>query len=93
MTTVLVSGSKSAFTIYGLYNFPPLIAALTAVICWIGVTDTPWPNAVVASSTGPTLSSEKSIPVASPFRSIPVFSPKPKFLIYLNNLSLPSFDP
>ena len=29
----LVSGSFKLLTIYGLYNVPPLIAALTAVIC------------------------------------------------------------
>ena len=53
--TELVSGSFKLFTIYGLYNIPPLIAAETAATCCIGVTDTPWPKAVVASSTGPTL--------------------------------------
>ena len=63
---------------YGLYSVPPFIAALTAVICCIGVTDTPWPKAVVASSTGPTLLLSKIIPVASPFKSIPVFLPNPK---------------
>ena len=39
--TVLVSGSLILFTIYGLYSVPPLMAALTAVTCWIGVTETP----------------------------------------------------
>ena len=58
-----------------------MIAADTAVICCIGVTDTPCPKAVVASSTGPTLSRLNNIPDASPFKSIPVFEPKPKFLI------------
>lgn len=66
---------------YGLYKVPPLIAADTAVICWIGVTDTPWPKAVVASSTGPTLSKSKSIPDASPFKSTPVFLPNPNLSI------------
>ena len=55
----------------------------------MAVTLTPCPKAVVASSTGPTLSSENKIPVASPFKSTPVFLPKPKFLIYLNKVSLP----
>ena len=35
--TLLVSGSFKLFTIYGLYNIPPLIAALTAVICCDGI--------------------------------------------------------
>ena len=49
----------------------------------MGVTDTPWPKEVVASSTGPTLFILKRIPEPSPFKSIPVLDPKPKFLIYL----------
>ena len=60
---------------------PPLIAADTAVICCIGVTDTPCPKAVVASSTGPTLFKLNNIPFASPFKSIPVFLPKPNLFI------------
>lgn len=43
---VFVSGSLILLTIYGLYKVPPFIAALTAVICWIGVTLTPWPLVV-----------------------------------------------
>lgn len=35
--TELVSGSFKLFTMYGLYNMPPFIAAETAVICCIGV--------------------------------------------------------
>ena len=81
LITELVSGSFKLLTIYGLYKIPPLIAADTAVTCCIGVTDTPWPNAVVASSTGPTLSKLNIIPVASPFKSTPVFLPKPNFSI------------
>ena len=69
------------------------MAALTAVTCWSGVTDTPCPNAVVASSTGPIWDSLKSIPDDSPFRSIPVLDPKPKFFIYLNKVAVPSFCP
>ena len=69
------------------------MAAETAVICWIALTLIPWPKAVVASSTGPTLSKLNNIPFDSPFKSMPVFVPKPKFLIYLNNLSLPSLFP
>ena len=79
--TVLVSGSFKLLTMYGLYNMPPLIAADTAVICCIGVTDTPCPKAVVASSTGPTLSKLNIIPFASPFKSTPVFFPKPNLSI------------
>ena len=79
------SNTHSFFDEWTLYkaisNLPPLIAADTAVICCIGVTDTPWPNAVVASSTSPTLSSLNIIPVASPFKSIPVFLPNPNFSI------------
>ena len=59
----------------------------------MAVTLIPWPNAVVASSTGPTLSKLKSIPVASPFKSIPVFLPKPRLVIYSNSFSLPSLWP
>ena len=66
---------------------------LKAVICWIGVTLTPWPKAVVASSTGPTLSSENKIPELSPFRSTPVFLPKPNLFIYSNSLSFPILCP
>lgn len=51
------------------------MAALTAVTCCKAVTLTPWPKAVVASSTGPTLDKGNKIPVASPFKSIPVFLP------------------
>lgn len=69
------------------------MAADTAVTCWIGVTDTPCPNAVVASSTGPTLSNLNRIPDASPFKSIPVFFPNPKSRIYLNSVSFPIFCP
>ena len=47
----------------------------------------------MASSTGPTLSSLNKIPLASPFKSIPVFLPKPKLLMYLNNLSFPNLLP
>lgn len=47
----------------------------------------------MASSTGPTFFRLKRIPDDSPFRSIPVFLPKPKSLIYLNNLSLPNLFP
>ena len=36
-------------------------------LCCIGVTLTPCPNEVVASSTGPTLSTLNIIPDASPF--------------------------
>lgn len=36
-TTVFVTGSFKLLTTYGLYNVPPFIAALTAVICCIGV--------------------------------------------------------
>ena len=61
--------------------------------CWSGVTDTPWPKAVVASSTGPIWDSLKSIPDDSPFRSTPVLEPKPKFFIYLNKVAVPSFCP
>ena len=39
------------------------------------------------------LSKLNNIPLDSPFKSIPVFFPKPKLLIYLNNLSLPSLFP
>ena len=81
------------FTMYGLYNVPPLMAADTAVICWIAVTLTPWPKAVVANSTGPTFLRGNKIPVASPFKSIPVFLPKPNLLIYENNFSLPKRFP
>ena len=88
-----VSGSVILFTMYGSYNVPPLIAALTAVICCIAVTDTPWPKEVVANSTGPTLSNENRIPLLSPFKSIPVLSPKPKLLIYSNNFSFPNLLP
>lgn len=35
LMTVFVSGSLILLTIYGLYNVPPLIAALTAVTCCI----------------------------------------------------------
>ena len=80
-------------TIYGLYNLPPLTAADTARTCWIGVTDIPWPKEVVASSTLPILLISNIIPFSSPFKSISVLSPIPKFLIYSNNLSLPSFRP
>lgn len=69
------------------------MAALTAATCWIAVTLTPWPKAVVANSTGPTLSRENNIPLPSPFKSIPVFSPKPNFFIYSNNFSLPILLP
>lgn len=48
---------------------------------------------MVANSTGPTLDSLNSMPLASPFKSIPVFLPKPKLLIYSNNNSLPSLLP
>ena len=89
----LVFGSTILLTKYGLYNVPPLTAADTAVICCIALTLIPWPKAVVANSTGPTLFKLKSIPDDSPFRSIPVFLPKPKSLIYLNNLYLPSLFP
>ena len=78
---------------YGWYKVPPFIAALTAATCWIAVTLTPCPKAVVANSTGPTLSNENKIPLPSPFRSIPVFSPKPKFSIYLNKVSFPILLP
>lgn len=88
-----VLGSTILFTIYGSYNVPPLTAAETAVICCIAVTLIPWPNAVVANSIGPTLFKSKRIPLDSPFRSIPVFLPKPKSLIYWNNLTLPSLLP
>ena len=89
----LVLGSTILLTTYGLYKVPPLIAAATAVICWIAVTLIPWPKAEVASSTGPTLSKLNKIPLPSPFKSIPVLLPKPKELIYLNSLSLPSLLP
>ncbi|MNC45337.1 hypothetical protein D3C75_942920 [compost metagenome] len=56
---------------------PPFTAAETAVICWIGVTDTPCPKAVVASSTGPTRLGLNMMPFSSPIRSMPVFLPKP----------------
>ena len=70
-----------------------MTTALTALTCCMAVTLIPWPNAVVASSTGPTLSKLKSIPVASPFKSIPVFLPKPRLVIYSNSFSLPSLWP
>ncbi len=78
---------------YGLYSVPPFIAALTAATCCKAVTLTPWPKAVVASSTGPTLFKLNSIPLLSPFRSIPVFLPNPKLLIYLKSVSLPNLLP
>lgn len=78
---------------YGLYKVPPFIAADTAVICCIGVTDTPCPNAVVASSTGPTLSKLKIMPVASPFKSTPVFLPKPNLSMYEKSVSFPNLFP
>ena len=59
----------------------------------MGVTETPWPKEVVASSTGPTLSNGKRIPFDSPFKSTPVRVPKPNDLIYLNNVSFPIFCP
>ena len=59
----------------------------------MAVTLTPCPKAVVASSTGPTLSNENRIPVASPFKSTPVFFPKPNFFIYLNKVSFPILLP
>lgn len=49
----------------------------------------PWPNAVVASSTGPTWAGLNRIPFASPFKSMPVLLPKPKSRMYLNSVSLP----
>ena len=58
------------------------MAALTAATCCIAVTLTPWPKAVVASSTGPTLSNENNIPFPSPFKSIPVFFPNPNLSMY-----------
>lgn len=67
--------------------------ALTAVICWRAVTLTPWPKAVVASSTGPTLDNGKRIPLPSPFKSIPVFSPNPNLSIYWNKVSFPILLP
>ena len=69
------------------------MAALTAATCWMAVTLTPCPKAVVANSTGPTLSRANNIPLASPFKSIPVLVPKPKFLIYLNKVSFPILRP
>ena len=69
------------FTTNGVYMFPLLTMALTAVTCCMAVTLTPWPKPVVASSKGPTLSNEKIIPLLSPFRSIPVFLPKPNLSI------------
>ena len=68
---------------------PPFIAADTAVICCIGVTDTPCPKAVVANSTGPTLSKLNIIPSASPFKSTPVFLPKPNLSMYEKSFSFP----
>ena len=67
------------------------MAALTAVICCNAVTLTPWPKAVVASSTGPTLFKLNSIPFPSPFKSMPVLLPN--LLMYLNKVSLPSLRP
>ena len=69
------------------------IIAETAETCCIAVTLIPWPNAVVASSKSFTLSILNNIPVASPVRSIPVFFPKPRSVMYLNNVSFPSFNP
>lgn len=77
LNIVFVSASEIFLTILGSYNFPPFTTADTALTCWIGVTLTPWPKAVVANSTLPTFSKSKIIPVLSPFKSIPVLSPKP----------------
>ena len=59
----------------------------------MGVTLTPCPNAVVASSRSWTLSNENIMPLPSPFKSIPVFSPNPNKSIYENNFSFPSLNP
>ena len=56
---LLVSGSLKLLPIDGLYSIPPLIAALTAVICCIGVTLTP----VVASSKSTIFSSSDAAKV------------------------------
>lgn len=90
---LLVLFDKILFTINGWYKYPPLTMDETAVTCWIGVTDTPWPNAVVASSRSPTLSRLNIIPFPSPDKSMFVFSPNPNRSKYENKRSLPSFNP
>ena len=60
---------------------PPLMTEEKAVTSWIAVTLIPWPKAVVASSTLPTLSKLNKIPVDSPVKSIPVLEPKPNLSI------------
>ena len=59
----------------------------------MGVTLTPCPKAVVASSTFPTLSKGNIIPVDSPLKSIPVLLPKPNRSRYENNFSYPNICP
>ena len=71
-----------ALTILGFTCVPPFAIVATPVIIWIGVISNLWPNAIVASSTGPTFSSFKNILLASPGKSIPVFFKNPNFLKY-----------
>lgn len=87
---VFVWSSEIFLTIYGLYKYPPLTTDETAVTCWIGVTLTPWPKAVVANSTLPTLFMLNIIPAPSPFKSMPVLLPKPNLSKYENSVFLPS---
>lgn len=62
----------------------------TDCTCCIAVTLTPCPNAVVANSSGPTLSKSNIIPVLSPFKSTPVFLPNPSLSMYSNSFSFPN---
>ena len=63
----------------GFTYFPLFAIVATIVAIWIGVTSNLWPKEIVASSTGPTLSSFKKILFASPYKSISVFLKNPNF--------------
>ena len=67
------------FTILGFINVPPFAIDDTAVIICNGVISNLCPNDIVASSTGPTFSSFKNIPEASPGKSTPVIFNSPNF--------------
>ena len=70
-------------TTLGLTLVPPFATADTAVTNCIGVISNLCPKLIVASSTGPTLSSFKKILFASPGKSIPVIYLVSLFLLFL----------
>ncbi len=64
-------------TMCGCISLPWLANEFTAVISWIGVTEMPWPNAIVAKLTSFRSLNAGNDGLISPASSVPVGVPNP----------------